>query len=345
MDTTTLLKTMVEIYSPSGEEAELVDFLQPEMTSLGFRTSRDQVGNLVGRIGEGGTEVLLLGHLDTVEGMVPVGEENGNLQGRGTVDAKSALANFIGTSSQFAGSSDLEIIVIGVVEEETSSKGAYQISDTLSPDYVVIGEPSKWNGITLGYRGSVEVSYYLESPKTHRGEGSPLPSEEAVLFYRKLSDRFNPDSSGFNSTEVRLAEIRTQNDPFRDVVKMTLDVRTSTGFQWPEFDQFITSHKGQAKVNMSRHVPPVKSSKRNRLVSSFLTAIRNSGGEPKFKLKTGTSDMNILAENWEVPMIAYGPGDSSLDHTPNEHLNLEELSLAQEVLTKALSKLARLTTG
>ncbi len=336
---------MVEIYSPSGKEAKLVDFLHQKMTSLGFRTSLDKVGNVMGRIGEGDTTVLLLGHLDTVHGEISVRQEDGILHGRGSVDAKGALANFIGSSRQFADSNDLEIIVIGAVEEETSSKGAYEVAETLSPDYVVIGEPSSWEGITLGYRGSVQVSYYLESPKTHRGEGSSLPSEEAVLFYRKLRDRFNPDSSGFNSTEVRLAEIRTENDPFLDAVRMRLDVRTSPGFQKSKFDRFVTNHKGEAEVNTSRHVPPVKSSKRNRLVSSYLAAIRKTGGEPKFKLKTGTSDMNILAENWEVPMIAYGPGDSSLDHTPQEHLNLEELDLAQEVMTKALSKLARSTGG
>lgn len=43
-----------------------------------------------------------------------------------------------------------------------------------------------------------------------------------------------------------------------------------------------------------------------------------------FVLKTGTCDMNIVAAKWTCPMIAYGPGDSNLDHTPHENMPLEE---------------------
>ncbi|MFW6005823.1 MAG: [LysW]-lysine hydrolase [Candidatus Bipolaricaulota bacterium] len=339
MDTKRLLREMLEIYSPSGMEEKLVDFLQPVMEGLGYLTKRDKAGNLIGKIGKGSTKVLLLGHLDTVEGEIPVRKSDGNIYGRGAVDAKSPLAAFIGAGSQFAGSSEVEVSVVGVVEEETSSKGAYEVREVMSPDYVVVGEPSSWNGITLGYRGSIRLSYSQSVPKTHRGEGSPLPAEEAVSFFHQLRNTFNSTSSGFNSTDVRLTDILTENEPFRDTVNMTLDIRTSTNFDREDLRDFVKNHRGQASVETTRHIPPVKSSKRSRLVSAFIGGIREVGGEPSFKLKTGTADMNILAENWEVPIIAYGPGDSSLDHTPDEHLELEELSRAREVLAVALNKL------
>jgi LysW-gamma-L-lysine carboxypeptidase len=38
-------------------------------------------------------------------------------------------------------------------------------------------------------------------------------------------------------------------------------------------------------------------------------------------------------------MVAYGPGDSSLDHTPHEHIDLNEFLRAIEVLAKVLEKL------
>ncbi len=339
MDTKDLLREMLEIYSPSDEEGKLVDFLQPVMKDLGYRTRIDEAGNLVGKIGKGNSQVLLLGHLDTVEGEIPVREENGKIYGRGAVDAKSPLAAFIGAGNQFAGSDRLEVIVAGVVEEETSSRGAYEVLDSLSPDYAVVGEPSSWNGITLGYRGSIRLSYSYTVPKTHKGEGSALPAEEAVEFYNQLKNSFDSGSSGYNNTNVRLTDISTANDPFQDSVSMTLDIRTSEDFDPAELDEFIENRENKASVDTTRHIPPVRSSKRSRLVSAFIGGIRNSGGEPKFKLKTGTADMNILAENWDVPMIAYGPGDSSLDHTPNEHLDLDELTLARDVLVEALKKL------
>jgi LysW-gamma-L-lysine carboxypeptidase len=213
------------------------------------------------------------------------------------------------------------------------------VLDELEPNYVVVGEPSGWNGVTLGYRGSVRLSYSLTVPKTHHGEGSPLPAEEAVSFFRNLEENLELDNSGFNSTDVRLTDIETTNGPFEDEVNMVLDVRTSPGFNPGTLTEFIENNSGEATVEKTRYIPPVKSSKRSKLVSALIGGIREAGGQPKFKLKTGTADMNILAENWDVPIVAYGPGDSSLDHTPNEHLDLEEYALAQEVLREALAKL------
>lgn len=339
MDTKDLLREMLEIYSPSGEEEKLVDFLQPVMEGLGYQTRRDEAGNLVGKIGKGNSQILLLGHLDTVEGEIPVREEDGKIYGRGAVDAKSPLAAFIGAGKQFAGTEGLEVTVVGVVEEETSSRGVYEVLDSLSPDYAVVGEPSSWNGITLGYRGSIRLSYSYMIPKTHKGEGSPLPAEEAVEFYSQLKNSFDSGSSGYNKTNVRLTDISTPNDPFQDSVNMTLDIRTSENFDPGRLEGFIEDNKNKASVNTTRYIPPVRSSKRSRLVSAFIGGIRDSAGKPKFKLKTGTADMNILAENWDVPIIAYGPGDSSLDHTPNEHLDLDELTLARDVLVEALKRL------
>ena len=46
--------------------------------------------------------------------------------------------------------------------------------------------------------------------------------------------------------------------------------------------------------------------------------------------------MNIVAPVWQCPAVAYGPGDSSLDHTPNEHLSLDEYNQSVQVLTNTL---------
>lgn len=57
--------------------------------------------------------------------------------------------------------------------------------------------------------------------------------------------------------------------------------------------------------------------------------------------KTGTSDMNVVSEVWNCPIIAYGPGDSRLDHTPDEHIDLDEYVRAVRVLELALQTLLR----
>ncbi|MDX1813808.1 MAG: M20/M25/M40 family metallo-hydrolase, partial [Candidatus Bathyarchaeia archaeon] len=96
-----LLTRMTKIYSSSGNEEEISLFLADEMTKMGFHVHRDEVGNVIGEIGDGSPVVLLCGHMDTVEGEIPVRIEDGQLYGRGSVDAKGPLAAMIVAASTF----------------------------------------------------------------------------------------------------------------------------------------------------------------------------------------------------------------------------------------------------
>jgi LysW-gamma-L-lysine carboxypeptidase len=69
--------------------------------------------------------------------------------------------------------------------------------------------------------------------------------------------------------------------------------------------------------------------------------IRLAGGAPTPKVKTATSDMNTLAEVWDVPMATYGPGDSRLDHSDDEHILVADYLSGIEVLGTALRELGR----
>ena len=91
------LEQLVSIRSPSGEEEAVGEFLVEQMTGLGFQAHLDKVGNAVGVMGdlEARRRVVLLGHMDTVTGKVPVRRHKNLLYGRGTVDAKGPLATFI----------------------------------------------------------------------------------------------------------------------------------------------------------------------------------------------------------------------------------------------------------
>ena len=79
-----------------------------------------------------------------------------------------------------------------------------------------------------------------------------------------------------------------------------------------------------------------KIQQRSRLARSLVSAIRARGGTPRFKLKTGTSDLNVLVPAWGCQAVAYGPGNSQLDHTPREHISIAELERAVSVLEAAL---------
>jgi LysW-gamma-L-lysine carboxypeptidase len=77
---------------------------------------------------------------------------------------------------------------------------------------------------------------------------------------------------------------------------------------------------------------------------AFAAAVVSQGTKASV-LKTGTSDWNTVAAAWQVPTLAYGPGDSSLDHTPHEHIGLEEYEEGIAVLSRVLALLPTKTPG
>lgn len=342
-DALMLLHEMLEIYSPSEEEEEISNFLYGKLRDLGFETYQDSVGNVIGTIGHGSREVVLLGHMDTVGGFLPVRQINGRLYGRGAVDAKGPLAAFIVAATRVADTNGKRIVAIGAVEEETSSRGARALLGHFRPDYAVIGEPSHWEHITIGYKGRILVRYQLSSRMRHSSAEGPSASERAVDFWNRLVSYVNELNNGergrFDTLDPFLRRITTTAGDFAEEATMDITLRTPFGLDVTALKEQVRAFAGEAAVGFSGEDLPFRSEKNTPLVRAFLKAIRSQGGQPLFKLKLGTSDMNTVGPVWRCPIIAYGPGDSTLDHTPEEHVEIEEYLQAIRVLTEALTLL------
>jgi LysW-gamma-L-lysine carboxypeptidase len=109
-------------------------------------------------------------------------------------------------------------------------------------------------------------------------------------------------------------------------------LRLPLGLDTEALKEAIGDLAGEAKLTFYAEEAPFRAAKNTPLARAFLAAIREHGGQPRFVLKSGTSDMNVVGPIWGCPIVAYGPGDSSLDHTPHEHLSLTEYGKAIKVL-------------
>ncbi len=121
---------------------------------------------------------------------------------------------------------------------------------------------------------------------------------------------------------------------------MNIVVRLPPGLRAAELKEKLQSWCNGAALKFYPSDPPFQAEKNTPLVRAMLRAIRAEGGRPRFKLKTGTADMNIVGPAWGCPIVAYGPGNSSLDHTPEEHIWIDEFRKGIGVLTRALVDLA-----
>src|SRR6266571_6220777 len=195
-----LVRGLVEIPSVSRQEGDAVEWLVARMAERGFRASVDDAGNAVGEIGDGPVHVVLLGHIDTVPGEIPVRIEGDELVGRGAVDAKGPLAAFVAAATDPPGG--VRVTVVGAVEEESpTSKGTRYRATQAAPDWCVIGEPSGWNAVTVAYKGRLTLDVALSREARHGAAPGPTVAEEALALWERVRDSARVDASVARSFE------------------------------------------------------------------------------------------------------------------------------------------------
>lgn len=334
----------MQLYSPSFQEEQAVEYLVAAMRDSGLEAFRDAAGNAVGVAGEGPRELVMLGHIDTHPGMVRVRREGDLLFGRGSVDAKGPLCAFASAAALTGSRAGWRIVVVGAVEEECStSKGAHFAKTQYHPAYAIIGEPSGWDRVTLGYKGSLWLNYALKRDNAHSAGQARSANEEAVEFWLKVkqyADAFNTDKPKvFDRLDPTLRGMGSDNDGLYETARLTIGLRLPLGITVPELEATVLEMAGDAEIRFDTETPAYRADKNNALVRAFLSGIRGAGGAPGFTVKTGTSDMNVVGPHWDCPIVTYGPGDSNLDHTPNEHLDLNEYDRSIQVLAAVLNEL------
>jgi LysW-gamma-L-lysine carboxypeptidase len=338
---------LVSRYSPSGQEHEAVGWLVGRMKSLGYDEAFvDDAGSAVGVMGQGPKQVLLLGHIDTVPGEIKVERDDSSLYGRGSVDAKGPLACFVDAVAQVGAIEGWQFVEIGAVEEERDSDGARFVVDQYKPDFVIVGEPNQWDRIALGYKGSAWSVLTLKRGQAHSASGEETAAEAAVEGWLKIKayvDWFNADKQRiFDRLLPNLHAIETESNEFEQCARMKIGVRLPVEVLPEEWYETLEKILPEAQLERVGVAMPAWTCKKNTpLVRAFLRSIRSEGSEPRFVYKTGTADLNIVAPVWRCPALVYGPGDSSLDHTPNEHILLDEYEKSVRVLGRTLRFLTK----
>jgi len=336
-----LLRDLVETPSPSGDEGAAAEVLVEFLRDHGRAVTTDAVGNVRA---PGDDAVLLTSHVDTVPGEIPVrvAEVDGEavLRGRGSVDASGALAAMaaaaVRTGASFA----------GVVGEETDSRGArHLIADRAAPAAVVNGEPSGWDGLALGYRGLLAGEYRARTEAAHAARPEANAVALAMDWWAAATEALSAHDGGdagevFDRVTATPGAI--QGGPTDD--GLAVEATLSAGFRLPPGTDpgaaaaSVEAVTDRGAVEWGQSIPPWLGTPRCDLARAFRAAIREAGGEPRHVRKTGTCDANLYAAAWDCPVVTYGPGDSALDHAPDERLPLPAFDRALAVLTRVATE-------
>lgn len=348
MDSVEFLESIVKANSYSKHEQKVAMLSEQYLKQFAFeKVWIDAAGNAVAtnyahKKGDS-PDLLLFGHMDTISEPIPYRREDGKIYGRGAVDAKSPLAALFTSGAECAGSSPLKIMVAGVTEEEiTTSKGTRHLLTYARPKMAINGEPSNTNGIIIAYKGRIVAECRTHGKSLHAGMAAENPIERTFEFYTRVRNAY-PQHGKFDSVIINLTSIHAGSADAINVVPgnmdFVLDVRLPPSIENAAVIRKFRSLAPHAvTIKVAESITGVETDPNHLLCRAMISSMREQSLAPRFVKKSGSADMNITSHAG-IPTIAYGPGDSSLDHTPDEVISISDYTMAISVLKGAINKL------
>jgi acetylornithine deacetylase len=353
-----LLRDLVDIYSPSGKEEEILEFTAGYLLGHGLAVSKQEVDDnrynlLVFPAETDRMELCFVGHLDTVTAhdLDEFGfrEKGGEVFGLGTADMKGGCAAMIEVFTVLAerGGDMSPAGLALLVDEEEDNSGARALVRRYRFPRAIIGEPTALTPC-LGHYAYLEAELRTRGRRAHSAvpEAGQNAIENMLRLLLHVTERLNPRGEG-----------------------LVYNIRDVTGFP----GGFVVPDACEAWLDL--HLPPalpiddIKGEMR-RLVReagkeiaglnaslefvSTYPGYRLDPEEPlAFKLKEtfarlglpwrpqdfrSHSDGNVLSAAGVSPVIL-GPGRLEAAHAPEESVPFEQVVRAAQVYLDLASSL------
>lgn len=185
-----LLRDMLDIYSPSGKEEDLTEFLQGWLAKRGLPVVRQEVDeerdNLVVALGGEEAELAFIGHIDTVSAHeledFGYAQEGDRVTGLGAADMKGGCAAMLEAMACLweQGIREPPLTLALVVGEEEAGDGAEALVNEYRFPWAVVGEPTRLQPCLNNY-GYLELNLSTRGERRHASLGGGRQAVEDML--------------------------------------------------------------------------------------------------------------------------------------------------------------------
>ena len=352
-----LLKEMVNIYSPSGKEEQILKYVEGYLKRNGLASVRQKVDDnrfnlVVFPEGQDEVELCFVGHLDTITAydLDDYGfyEDGDTIYGLGTADMKAACAAMIEVFITMV-KSERPLPSVGlalVVGEEEEGDGARMLTAEYGFPWAVVGEPTGMMPC-LGHYGYLEILMRTKGKRAH----SSMPElglnaiEGMLKLLIKVTDyaTSSPSKLVYNIRELSgfpsgfvvpdtceaWLDIHLPPDSRIDILKTEMEqLVEQAGGDLPGLEiymKFEDTHSGY------------RISEERTLVKKLKGVYQDMSMPWKPQDFRSHSDANVLWAAGVDPVIL-GPGRLEESHTPEESISFNQaVQAAQLYLNFALS--------
>jgi acetylornithine deacetylase len=322
LDVVSLTVRLMEIDSTSGQEGDVVDWLERYLVGAKWNTRRIPVtpgrDDLLATAGDA-PRVTLSTHLDTVPPYIPPRLDGDVLWGRGACDAKGIAASMIVAGERLR-AARVPVALLFVVGEEVTHDGAEAANLVATTSEVLInGEPTE-STLAVGTKGAMRFTLRTHGKAAHSAYPHLGRSAitDLVRLLHELESLELPRDPELGDTTINIGLISggVADNVLAPVAEARLMARLVTPPEtlmtllqrwigdraWIEFGITVEL----ARLNVFPGFPTS--------VAAFATDI------PKLS-------------NWGTPYL-FGPGSINAAHRDDEHVKVAELHAAVDAYTK-----------
>lgn len=339
-----LLRDLVRTPSVSGDEEAVAVLVESRAREAGLGVVRDDAGVRVELGPAEGRTLALVSHLDVVppgEGWTcdPFGAEvrDGRLYGRGSGDAKASVAAMLAAAMRLAGEQrDLGgrlLLVFGHGEETRHTSMPEAVVRAGRIDAAIIGEPTNLE-FAVAQRGLMMIDLVARGDQRHAGRAADdgvyanalvVLSRDLVRLRELAQDRPHAvlGQPTITPTMVEAGVSRNVTPP---VARAILDVRSTPAWTHAELTEVLRRELESEVIVTSDRLVPCETPPD----SALLSAARRARPAARTYGSPTCSDWVFLRH---CDAVKCGPGTSRRSHTPDECVELAEVSEAVDFYT------------
>jgi acetylornithine deacetylase len=331
LDPIAFARQLIDIPSTTENELEVGEFLDRELTRLGFMTRRHYVTetrfNLLATTAAQ-PRVVFNTHIDTVPPWFASSEDETHIYGRGACDTKGVLAAMIAAGVKLRDEGIDEFAFLLVVAEETDSIGAKTANvefANLGSKFVIVGEPTESTFV-----------------KASKGACTIVARFEGIAGHSAYPER---GDSAIHKMVAALTEVLAHDWGQHEVLgQTTVNVGIVRGGQKPN----IISADAEAEMIFRTVGEPeaIRLGVEAIIGKHGGSVVKMLGNPPQFMHVPAGEESMVVSFNTDVPHLKnlgqpllYGPGSILDAHGANEKIAKADILAAVERYRKLVMEL------
>lgn len=340
-----LLRELVSIRSISGGEETIARFVEARARDLGLVATRDDASVTLEVTGAvPGPTLAFISHLD----VVPPGEgwtrpafsatiEGDRLYGRGSGDAKASVAAMIMAAADLeAGGGPTRgrlLVILGYSEETRDTTMGTAVKRAGPIDAAVIGEPTNLD-IAIAQRGLLMVDLLSHGDQRHAAYAADEGGVNALVRLGRdlarldglFAERRHPILGTATATPT-MVEGGISRNVTPPLARAVLDIRSTPAWSHEELAGRMREELESEVVVTSDRLVPCESP-----ADSPLLAAAESVRPGARRFGSATCSDWVFVRH--IDAIKCGPGTSRRSHTPDEHVDLPEVTAARDFYSR-----------